>query len=181
MKSKLAQAYMATARIFAELSHAQRLHVGAIVVKDDRIISIGYNGMPTGWPNDCEHKEYSSGDEAGWLSPEEIEASWPHKELVHDTQSDDTVWTHTRRFRLKTNPEVLHAERNALDKLAKGNEGGRGATMFITHAPCLECSKSIYGAGITQIYYAEEYRSTDGINFLEKCNVNIKKLPKEDK
>jgi dCMP deaminase len=147
MKPKLAQAYMDTARIFAELSHARRLHVGAIVVKDDRIISIGYNGMPTGWDNNCE-------------------------DLIQ--YSDDTVT-------LKTKPEVLHAERNALDKLAKGNEGGRGATMFITHAPCLECSKSIHGAGITQIYYAEDYRSTDGINFLEKCNVNIKKLPKEDK
>ena len=181
MKPKLAEAYMKTAETFAELSHARRLHVGAIVVKDDRIISIGYNGMPSGWDNNCEDKEYSSGDEGGWLSPEEIQEQWPHEELVHEPQSDDTVWTHTRRFRLKTKPEVLHAERNALDKLAKGNEGGLGATMFITHAPCLECSKSIYGAGITQVYYNEDYRSTDGIEFLKKCNVNIEKLSKEDK
>jgi dCMP deaminase len=59
MKPRLLQAYMRTAETFAELSHARRLHVGAIVVKDDRIISIGYNGMPAGWENDCEYKEYS--------------------------------------------------------------------------------------------------------------------------
>ena len=174
MKPKLAQAYMATARIFAELSHAKRLHVGAIVVKDDRIISIGYNGMPAGWDNDCEDKRYDSGA-GGWISPVEFDEQYPYEEL-HGEFQDQKV-----RYGLKTKPEVLHAERNALDKLAKGNEGGLGATMFITHAPCLECSKSIYGAGITQVYYNEDYRSTDGIEFLKKCNVNIEKLSKEDK
>jgi deoxycytidylate deaminase len=91
MKDKLKRAYMQTAATFAELSHAKRLHVGAIVVKDDRIISIGYNGMPAGWDNNCEDKEYSRGDEGGWISPEEIEAQWPHEEVVHEPQSDDTV------------------------------------------------------------------------------------------
>jgi len=69
MKEKFKQTYMKTAKVFAELSHARRLHVGAIVVKDDRIISIGYNGMPAGWNNDCEHKEYMGGDAGGWLGP----------------------------------------------------------------------------------------------------------------
>ena len=77
MKEKFKQTYMKTAKVFAELSHARRLHVGAIVVKDDRIISIGYNGMPAGWDNNCEHKEYMSGDAGGWLSPEEIYEQWP--------------------------------------------------------------------------------------------------------
>ena len=147
MKKKLIQAYMQTAKIFAELSHARRLHVGAIVVKDDRIISIGYNGMPAGWDNNCE----------------------------------DKVWDKTGDYELKTKPEVLHAERNALDKLAKGNEGGLGSTMFITHAPCLECAKSIYGAGISAVYYGEDYRDNAGIVFLDKCGVKIQKLIKEDK
>ena len=62
MKEKFKQTYMKTAKIFAELSQARRLHVGAIVVKDDRIISIGYNGMPAGWDNNCEDKDYMSGD-----------------------------------------------------------------------------------------------------------------------
>ena len=176
MKPKLAQAYMGTAKIFAELSHARRLHVGAIVVKDDRIISIGYNGMPAGWDNNCENKEYSSGDEGGWLSPEEIEASWPHEELVHDTQSDDTVWTHTRRFRLKTKPEVLHAETNAIAKLARSNDSGLGADIFITHSPCLDCAKLIYQSGIKRVWFGSEYRSGDGPEFLRKSGVEVNKV-----
>ena len=137
------KAYMTTAKTFAECSTARRLHVGAIVVKDDRIISIGYNGMPSGWDNNCEH-----------------EVRWPNGEV---------------RF-LETKEEVLHAERNALDKLARGNEGGLGATMFITHSPCLECAKSIYGAGISRVFYGEQYRSVDGIEFLKKCNVDVEQV-----
>lgn len=129
---------MKTAETFAELSHARRLHVGAIIVKNDRIISIGYNGMPAGWDNNCEN-------------------------ILEDGS-------------LKTKPEVLHAERNALDKLAKGNEGGLGSAMFITHAPCLECAKSIYGAGISHVFYRDSYRSEDGIQFLTKCGVTVEKL-----
>jgi dCMP deaminase len=161
MKPRLIQAYMKTAETFAELSHAKRLHVGAIVVKDDRIISIGYNGMPAGWDNDCEYREY-------------FYYGHNHGEYAADyfDQTDEDG----KMYRLKTRPEVLHAERNALDKLAKGNEGGAGATMFITHAPCLECAKSIYGAGIQQVFYGEEYRSTDGIEFLKKCGVEVEQV-----
>ena len=148
MKQRLIDAYMTTAETFAELSHARRLHVGAIVVKDDRIISIGYNGMPAGWDNNCE-------DEIG-----------------HVLDVDENVV----EIRLKTKPEVLHAERNALDKLAKGSEGGLGSTMFITHAPCLECAKSIYGAGISHVFYRDSYRSEDGIQFLTKCGVSIEQV-----
>ncbi len=145
---------MKTAETFAELSHARRLHVGAIVVKDDRIISIGYNGMPAGWDNNCEH--------------EILDSYSGFEGAIHST-------------RLKTKPEVLHAERNALDKLAKGNEGGLGSTMFITHAPCLECAKSIYGAGISHVFYRDSYRSEDGIQFLTKCGVSIEKLSSDSK
>ena len=167
---------MKTAETFAELSHAKRLHVGAIVVKDDRIISIGYNGMPAGWDNDCEDKEYSNGDEGGWLDPDEIEAQWPQEEVVHEALSDDTVWTRTRRFRLKTKPEVLHAETNAIAKLAKSNESGMGATMFITHAPCLDCAKLIYQSGIGSVLYRNSYRDTSGIVFLEKSGIEVKQV-----
>jgi dCMP deaminase len=161
MKPRLLEAYMQTAATFAELSHAKRLHVGAIVVRDDRIISIGYNGMPAGWDNNCEFKEY-------------LYHGHNHGEFAADyfDQTDEDG----KMYRLKTRPEVLHAERNALDKLAKGNEGGLGSTMFVTHAPCLECSKSIYGAGIVEVFYKNDYRSEDGINFLKKCGVKISKL-----
>ena len=155
----------------AELSYAQRLHVGAVIVKDNTVISYGYNGMPAGWDNNCEDVEWC--DAGGWLSPEEIEEGWPYEGEYTDV--DGNVMQ--GRYRLKTKPEVLHAERNALDKLAKrGGVGGTGASMFVTHAPCLECAKSIYGAGITEVYYNEEYRSDDGLNFLVQSGIDIKKV-----
>ena len=121
MKEKFKRAYMQTAKTFAELSSARRLQVGAIVVKDDRIISIGYNGMPAGWDNDCED--------------ETVELYSGYEGAIHRTV-------------LKTKPEVLHAEMNSLMKLAKSNDSGNQACMFVTHSPCLECAKGIYQAGI---------------------------------
>jgi dCMP deaminase len=162
---------MKTAKIFAELSQARRLHVGAIVVKDDRIISIGYNGMPAGWDNDCEYRDYMSRDEGGWLSPDEIYEQWPFEE-----EDFDPDLGYARRYALKTKPEVLHAESNAIAKLAKSNDSGLGADIFITHAPCIECAKLIYQSGINGVYYGENYRDDSGIEFLKKSGVNIEKL-----
>ena len=162
---------MKVAETFAELSSARRLHVGAIVVKDDRIISIGYNGMPSGWDNNCEDKEYMSSDAGGWLDPNEIEEQWPNQE--QQLPKEDNRWL---RYRLKTKPEVLHAETNAIAKLAKSTESGMGATMFITHAPCLDCAKLIYQSGISSVLYRNTYRSDDGIAFLEKAGVTIERI-----
>jgi len=162
---------MKVAETFAELSSARRLHVGAIVVKDDRIISIGYNGMPSGWDNDCEDKEYMSVDAGGWLDLNEIEERWPNKEQM--LPKEDNRW---RRYALKTKPEVLHAETNAIAKLAKSTESGMGATMFITHAPCLDCAKLIYQSGINSVLYRNSYRSDDGIKFLQKASVWVEKI-----
>ena len=166
---------MDVAARFAELSHARRLHVGAIVVKDDRIISIGYNGMPAGWDNDCENKDYMSGDAGGWLNPDEIYERWPFEETVVVANDNESFET-TRRYRLKTKPEVLHAESNAIAKLAKSNDSGDGADIFITHAPCIECAKLIYQSGISRVYYGENYRDDAGIEFLKKSGVEIEKL-----
>lgn len=162
---------MTTAMVFAELSHARRLHVGAIIVKDDRIISIGYNGMPAGWDNDCENKEYMDRGAGGWLNPDEIEERWPFEEAVHETLSDDTVHTHTRRFRLKTKPEVLHAETNAIAKLARSGEHGLDSDLFVTHAPCLDCAKLIYQSGIKRVFFRSDYRDHSGLDFLKKSGV----------
>ena len=165
----------------AQLSHAKRLQVGSVIVKDDSVISYGYNGMPAGWDNDCEDKDYMSVDAGGWFDPEEIEERWPFEEIQVITNSYGSFEL-TRRYCLKTKPEVLHAERNALDKLAKrGGVGGKDAAMFITHAPCIECAKSIYGAGITEVFYANDYRSENGISFLKKCGINIEKISKDEK
>jgi len=143
LKEKFIDAYMDVAYRFAELSSAQRLHVGAIVVKNDRIISIGYNGMPSGWDNVCE-----------------------------DIVIKDNI------AHLVTKPEVLHAETNAISKLAGSTESGKDAIMFITHQPCMDCAKLIYQSGISEVYYAESYRYKEGVEFLEKCGVKVSQWQK---
>jgi len=149
MKTKLKLAYMKTAETFAELSHARRLHVGAIVVKDDRIISIGYNGMPAGWDNNCEYEMYE-----------------------HDN-------TYNSNVILKTKPEVLHAETNAIAKLARSNESGLNGDLFVTHAPCLDCAKLIYQAGIKRVFFGTAYRDSSGVDFLKASNVIVEQVGEE--
>ena len=157
MKEKWIKAFMDTAERFADLSSARRLKVGAVVVKDNRIISIGYNGTPAGWDNDCEIKTYCD------------DGDWSEQQLPKDAN----IW---KKFKLTTKPEVIHAEANAISKLARSNESGLGSAMFITHAPCLDCAKLIYGAGINTVYYRNSYRNTDGIDFLKKCDIGVMKI-----
>jgi dCMP deaminase len=149
VKTKLKEAYMKTAETFAELSHARRLHVGAIIVKDDRIISIGYNGMPAGWDNNCEY------------------------EFLEDNGDDEPDIV------LKTRPEVLHAESNAIAKLAKSSESGLDASIFVTHAPCMDCAKLIYQSGISNVYYRNSYRDVAGITFLKQSGVKVEQMEKD--
>ena len=154
----------------AELSHARRLNVGAVVVKDDTVISYGYNGMPAGWDNNCEDQEWMF-DAGGWLSPEEIEAQWPYVE--YNEEADEEY-----RYRLKTKPEVLHAESNAIAKLAKSSNSGKDADIFITHSPCIECAKLIFQSGIKKVFYGENYRDDQGIEFLKKSGVEVEQVKK---
>jgi dCMP deaminase len=164
MKQKFIEAHMKVAEVYSKLSSARRLQVGAIIVKDDRIISIGYNGMPSGWTNECETIEFLPED-----------PNLDYQKMIYEGYTfgiDKDCSGYTKRV---TKPEVLHAESNAVAKLAKSTESGNGATMFITHAPCLDCAKLIYQSGINSVYYRNTYRSESGINFLEKCGVEIKK------
>ena len=142
MKKKFIDYFMIVAEETAKLSHAVRLKVGAVIVKDDRIISIGYNGMPAGWDNVCE---------------EEVTA---HYVSYTDSQ-------------LVTKPEVLHAESNAIAKLARSTESGDGATMFCTHAPCLQCAKLIYQSGIRELYFKTHYRDETGLTFLKNSTIQV--------
>ena len=135
MKQKFVNLYMEMAESVSKLSHARRLQVGAVVVKDNRVISFGYNGTPSGWDNNCE--------------------------LVDEDGS------------LSTKKEVIHAEMNAIAKLAKSTESGDGAEMFITHAPCMECAKLIFQSGISRVYYKNKYRTAEGVNFLKTSQVTV--------
>jgi len=176
LKQKFIDLYMAWAKRTAQLSHARRLQVGAIIVKDDSVISYGYNGMPAGWDNNCEVNEYMGSDAGAWLSPEEIYEQWPFEEDIEMIDPEDgSFWT-TRRYRLKTKSEVLHAESNAIAKLAKSNNSGLGADLFVTHSPCLECAKLIYQSGIRRVWYNANYRDDAGIKFLKKSRIEVKQI-----
>ena len=142
MKQKYIDLYMDWASRAAGLSHARRLQVGAVIVKDDSVISYGYNGMPAGWDNDCEN-------------------------VVGYAKSDPVY---------KTKPEVLHAESNAVAKLARSSQSGRDADIFITHAPCLDCAKLIYQSGISSVYYRNSYRDMAGLEFLEKSGIVVTQI-----
>jgi len=146
MKQRFVDTYMDVANRFSQLSYAVRLQVGAVIVKDDRIIAYGYNGTPSGWDNTCE-------------------------DLIRIDDVGSPV--------LKTKPGVLHAESNAIAKLAKSPESGDGATIFITHSPCIECSKLIYQSGIKRVYFGEQYRNTDGIDFLKASKIDVVKVDKQ--
>jgi len=142
MKQKHIEAYMKTAEVFAECSTANRLHVGAIIVKDERIISIGYNGTPSGWDNNCEDiKINNDGD-----------------------------------YVTVTKPEVLHAETNAIAKLAKFDGSGSGSVLFVTHAPCLDCAKLVFQSGISTVYYRNSYRDNAGVDFLNRAGVKVEQI-----
>jgi len=145
VKEKHKLAHMKAAFAYAACSTAVRLQVGCVIVKDNRVISIGYNGMPSGWTNECE-TQFMTGN-----------GTADHVELI-------------------TKPEVLHAESNAIAKLARCSESGEGATAFITHQPCLDCAKLLYQSGIREVYYVHPYRLDDGLKFLKECNIPVEQL-----
>jgi dCMP deaminase len=144
---------MKAAEVYSQLSSARRLQVGCVVVKDNTIIGIGYNGMPSGWDNDCEKKSYTN-----------IDSKWQYLDEDGSTYS------------LVTRPEVLHAESNALAKVARSTNSSEGASVFVTHAPCLDCAKMMYQAGINSVYYRSSYRDTSGVDFLKECNIEVKQI-----
>ena len=151
MSTRILNTHMNVAAEYSTLSRARRLKVGAIVVKDNRIISIGYNGTPPGWDNNCE-------------------------DVVGHVKDDDGNVVETL---LKTKPEVLHAEENAIGKLARSHESGEGASMFITHAPCAQCAKLILVSGIREVFYRNKYRDDSGIVFLERSGIKVQQLEEE--
>lgn len=129
--------YLRMAKIWSENSYCQRRQVGALIVKDNMIISDGYNGTPVGFENVCE-------DEHG-----------------------------------VTHPYVLHAEANAITKIARSGNNSNGATLYVTDSPCIECAKLIIQAGIKRVIYGRAYRLTDGIDLLRRANIEVIFLDEE--
>lgn len=165
MKERMKIFYMDIAKRTSQLSRAKRLKVGCVIVKDDNILAFSWNGTPKGWENNCEKNIFANAtDAAMWANAKDYDSMFPCENRMG------------QRFRKETLPEVLHAETNAIAKLAKGHSSGDKATMFCTHAPCIECAKLIFQTGITTVYYDDVFRSKDGLKFLKKCNVKVIKL-----
>lgn len=146
---KIDQRYLRMARIWSENSYCVRRQVGALLVKDRRIISDGYNGTPTGFPNVCEYIP----------------------NIDKPTTRDEIIKANELGVELHTHSYVLHAEANAITKIAKSNNSSEGATLYVTASPCMECSKLIIQSGIKRVVYSEEYRIMDGIKLLEKAGI----------
>lgn len=130
--------YLRMARIWSENSYCTRRKVGALLVKDKMIISDGYNGTPSGFPNICEDADN------------------------------------------RTLPYVLHAEANAITKVAKSNNSSEGSTLYVTDSPCIECAKLIIQAGIKRVVYSKLYRVTDGIELMNTAGIKTEYLPITD-
>lgn len=134
-KHELDLRYLRMADIWAENSYCKRRKVGALIVKDNMIISDGYNGTPAGFENVCE--------------------------------DENNI----------TKPYVLHAEANAITKIARSNNNSEGATLYVTDAPCIECAKLIIQSGIRKVFYSRQYRLSDGIELLQRAGVEVSFLP----
>lgn len=128
------RAYLKMALEWATLSHCTRKQVGALLVKDGMIISDGYNGTPSGFPNVCE-------DDNG-----------------------DTLWY------------VLHAEANAIMKVARSTNAAKDSTLYITLSPCRECCKLILQAGIRRMVYIHSYKDDTAIHFLRESGVEVEQI-----
>ncbi len=136
-QDKFDKRYLRMAQIWAENSYCQRRKVGALVVKDNMIISDGYNGTPSGFENVCEEGNV-------------------------------------------TKPYVLHAEANAITKLARSSNNSEGSTLYVTSSPCIECAKLIIQSGIKRVVYGEQYRLDDGIKLLERAGIEVRLIDKDD-
>lgn len=154
--------YLRMAFIWAENSHAIRLQVGCLIVKDGVIISDGYNGTPSGFPNICEY------------------AVKPFHSDMETENKNKLLFFQRNGWKLKTYPYVLHAEANAITKLAKSNNSSHGATIYVTDEPCLECAKLIIQAGIVRVVYSRPYRLHDGIDLLKRGGITIDHIPKDE-
>jgi dCMP deaminase len=142
-QTELDQKYLYMALAWSDLSKARRKKVGCLIVKNGGIISDGYNGMPSGFDNNCElHVDASS-------------------------------MLASRAYKLVTRQEVLHAESNAITKLAKSTQSSEGSTMYTTASPCVECAKLIIQSGIKRLVFKELYRDDKGVKLLKKAGIIV--------
>ena len=160
--------YLKIANIIAERSYAVRHKVGCLIVKNNQIISDGFNGTPAGFDNCCETMVECD------LDADTLDAGAATCRFYHN-DCNQCPYHH-----LVTKPEVLHAEANAITKIAKSNYSSEGATIYITLSPCFDCAKLIIQAGIKRVVFQELYRSTDGIELLKKAGIEVEQIENLD-
>lgn len=153
------KAYLKMAQQWATNSYAIRLNVGCLIVKNDQIISDGFNGTPSGMPNVCEYAYDDITDTS-----------------INVTTIDELHDQELVGLRLMTHPYVLHAESNALAKCAKNGVPVAGATLYVTDEPCMECAKLIIQCGIKRVVYARSYRLHQGLELLRQCNIDVEHI-----
>ena len=158
MKEKLKYAHMLAAYAYAACSTATRRKVGCLIVKNDNPIAEGYNGMPPGDTNECEIREYN------------------HRSIVNSNKYPFYDAEKDAFYRTITKPEVIHAEDNALLKLSGCHESARGASVFVTTAPCRQCAARLLRAGVAAVYYDDIYSCTSGIELLLANGVHVEQI-----
>lgn len=163
--------YLKMAKIWAENSYAIRRKVGCLVVKDNMIISDGYNGTPSGFDNECETAQCEILKDSRYC---------PKYDNYISVVISPCNCKNCEFSTLSTKTYVLHAEANAITKLAKTSNSSVGATLYVTLSPCLECAKLIVQSGIKRVVYMEEYRITDGLDFLRELGVVLTHINEEE-
>ena len=161
---ELDKRYLRMARIWSENSYAIRRQVGCLIVKDRMIISDGYNGTPSGFENVCEYAVCGSSVPCNLQKGGET-----HSECYNCS-----------KVRLVTKPYVLHAEANAISKLARSGNNSEGATLYVTDEPCLECSKMIIQAGIKRVIFWRQYHTHEGTQLLLRANIQVDQISNID-
>jgi len=173
--------YMNVAKNISTLSYAIRNKVGCIIVSEDgQILSQGFNGTPTGFNNECEIPECIYGENhcaiTGKLKRDQLSLKFCNNILSNDSKNKYRC----NFLDMKTKPEVLHAESNAISKCAKHRSSTLNSTMYVTLSPCIDCAKLIIQAGIKRLVFSELYRNQDGLELLKKSNILIEQLIYED-
>jgi dCMP deaminase len=176
--------YLKIAKLWSENSKAERSKVGAIIVKNNMIISDGYNGTPSGFDNCCEIWEPQP---SCWKKAQEedirgIGCEGEARDIIIDGYAKLTCNHpfHCKYAKCTTKPEVLHAEANAITKLAKSTQSSDNSTLYVTMSPCFDCAKLIIQSGIKRVVYCEEYRKLDGIELLKKAGIKVEKINIEE-
>ena len=160
--------FMEMAHAVSKMSRAVRAKVGALIVRDGNVLSIGFNGTPARFDNNCEEVEYVTDADAMYSLRDDMDVT--NSMLSLGFTKTLTGWT-----RLRTKREVLHAESNAISKIARSTQSSEGATLYVTLAPCYECSKLIIQSGIKRVVYQDEYRDASSITLLKKANIEVVK------